>query len=756
VTEPGPTSLRSDPPLMAAKYTVPPSRPGGVTRSRLHEQLLRNGGTRLTTVVAPAGWGKTTLLSHWANDPAEHRRVAWVSLDPSDDEPTRFWTYALAALGQHGVGTAARQALSAPGLQPVDVVLPVLLNELQASTERHILVLDDYHVLSNPDVQQGVEFLLTYLPPALHLVLAARADPPLSLPRMRARGQLTEIRLSELGFSPAEAGALITSVAAVDLDAPTARLLQERTEGWAAGLQLTALTLQGRSEPAAAVAEIRGDDRHILDFFSTEVLNRLTPDQRELLVSTSVLERLSGPLCDAALDRSGTAAVLADLDRANLFVVALDDHRTWYRCHRLFRDALRVELDRETAASILGRAADWFIEQDLVEDAIFLKIEAGDTHGAMELIKRAAPWFLEHGAAKIVHLAGRLPAEAVRSDPNLCGSLAWAAALAGQFHRIGSWLDAAEGSSVDDSDSPYGWCSLSGCVATLRSVQMLATSPGPDSIRFAERGAQLESDPTLSGYVLARHVLGTSYLADGRPELAVPVLEDARQRARDPRFPPMLGLQAACSLAVALFQTGRFTAAQRVCDESAPAVRLVEAAWGDAAALGIARVQMVQARLALRSGDLDTANRLGFRAVTLSKVWGLPSQVVLALTALAEVKLALGDLPAARRSVAEAQELVASEPIWPFVARELDEVDARIGRGAMRAAHPSGVLVEDLTDRELTLVRMLPGTANQREIAAALYLSINTVKGYAKSLYRKLDVSTRQEAVQRARELNLI
>jgi LuxR family transcriptional regulator, maltose regulon positive regulatory protein len=165
---------------------------------------------------------------------------------------------------------------------------------------------------------------------------------------------------------------------------------------------------------------------------------------------------------------------------------------------------------------------------------------------------------------------------------------------------------------------------------------------------------------------------------------------------------------------------------------------------------------MVQARLALRSGDLDTANRLGFRAVTLSKVWGLPSQVVLALTALAEVKLALGDLPAARRSVAEAQELVASEPIWPFVARELDEVDARIGRGAMRAAHPSGVLVEDLTDRELTLVRMLPGTANQREIAAALYLSINTVKGYAKSLYRKLDVSTRQEAVQRARELNLI
>ena len=755
MTEPARTSLRSKAPLMAAKYAIPPPRPGGVTRARLHGQLLRNGGTRVTTVVAPAGWGKTTLLSHWAHDPAEQRSVAWVSLDSSDDEPSRFWTYALAALGQHGIGAAALQALGAPGLQPVDVALPELLNELQASNGRHVLVLDDYHLLSNPDVQEGVEFLLAYLPPSLHLVLAARADPPLPMPRLRARGELTEIRMSELCFSPAEAGALITSVADVDLDAPTAQLLQERTEGWAAGLQLTALTLQGRSEPAAAVAEIRGNDRHILDFFSAEVLDQLTPDQRDLLVSASVLERLSGPLCDAALDRSGTAAVLADLDRANLFVVPLDHHRVWYRCHRLFRDALRVQLDRETAASILSRAADWFVEQGLVEDAISLEIEAGDTRRAMELIKAAVPWFLEHGAANIVHLAGRLAPDVVCSDPTLCGSLAWAAALAGQFHRIGSWLDAAERPSADDPAPPYGWSSLSGCVSTLRSVQMLATSPGPDSIAFAERGVRLESDPALSGYVLARHVLGTSYLADGRPEDAVPVLEEARHRARDSRFPPILGLQAACSLAVALFQTRRYAAAGRVCDECAPAVRAVEAAWGDAAALGIARLQMVQGRLALRAGDLENANRLTSRAVTLSKVWGLPSQVVLALTAFAEVKWALRDLPAARTSVAEAQELVSSEPIWPFVSRELDEVDARIGRGAMRAA-PPGVLVEELTDRELTLLRMLPGSASQREIGAALYLSINTVKGYAKSLYRKLDVSTRQEAVQRAHELHLI
>ena len=200
----------------------PAASPRGRDPSRLHEKLLRNGGTRVTTVVAPAGWGKTTLLSQWAHDPAEQRRVAWVSLDSSDDEPTRFWTYVLTALGQHGIGAAALQALGAPGLQPVDVALPELLNELQASSGRHVLVLDDYHLLSNPDVQEGVEFLLAYLPPSLHLVLAARADPPLPMPRLRARGELTEIRMSELCFSPAEAGALVTSVADVDLDAPTA------------------------------------------------------------------------------------------------------------------------------------------------------------------------------------------------------------------------------------------------------------------------------------------------------------------------------------------------------------------------------------------------------------------------------------------------------------------------------------------------------------------------------------------------------
>ena len=293
-------------------------------------------------------------------------------------------------------------------------------------------------------------------------------------------------------------------------------------------------------------------------------------------------------------------------------------------------------------------------------------------------------------------------------------------------------------------------------MSALRALHHLVRSEVDEALTVAPHGVTAESDQTVPGYVLARHILGTSYVVDERPAEAVPVLDDAWQRSRHGQFPPILGLQTACSLALALYQTGRYGDAQRVCDQSAAAVRIVERAWGDAAALGIARLIMVRGLLSLRAGELAEAQGLLRRAVALSHVWGLPSQIVLALTALAEVELAAGDLGRARAAVADARDLVAAEPVWSFAVRELDEVDVRVGRGAVRAVRRPGGLVDDLTDRELSVLRMLTGTASQREIGAALFLSINTVKGYAKSLYRKLDATTRQEAVERARSLGLI
>jgi LuxR family maltose regulon positive regulatory protein len=282
-------------PLLAAKCTIPAARPNAVIRHRLHEWLLGNAATRLTVVVAPAGWGKTTLLSHWAHDPEEQRNVAWVSLDEADDEPVRFWTYVLTALGSHGIGGRALAALGANGLDPVDLAVPLLLNELESMPAGTALVLDDYHLLRDPQLHESVEFLLAYLPPSLRLVIAGRADPPLPLARLRARGELTEIRVSDLTFSVAEAGEMLAAVGATTLDELSVTRLHERTEGWAVGLQLTALTLRGAARPTMTAATITGDDGHILDYFADEVICRLRPEQRDLLVRTSVLERLSGP-----------------------------------------------------------------------------------------------------------------------------------------------------------------------------------------------------------------------------------------------------------------------------------------------------------------------------------------------------------------------------------------------------------------------------------------------------------------------------
>jgi LuxR family maltose regulon positive regulatory protein len=723
----------------------------------LHERLLGNAATRLTVVAAPAGWGKTTLLAQWAHDPAEPRAVAWVSLDEFDDEPVRFWTYVLTALGAHDIGAPALAALGAAGIDPVDLAVPMLLNELESISARAVLVLDDYHLLHNARVHESVEFLLAYLPPALRLVIAGRADPPLPLARLRARGELSEIRASDLGFSVAEAGTLLAAVGMVGLDETTVHRLCEHTEGWAAGLQLTALTLRGTSEPAAGALELTRDERHILDYFASEVIGVLRSEHRDLLVRASVLERLSGPLCDAVLARSGSAAVLAELDRADLFVVPLDGARKWYRCHRLFRDALRRELDSEGAVEVLSRAADWFEAHGHLPDAIGHRIAAGDHRGAAELLRASVPWFVERAALGThLQLGDRLDQTIAQSDPRLCVSLAWAAGLSGQYPRMGPWLDAAEKLITDDSLSLEGWHSLRAVAATMRAVQQQAGADIAGALAYARDAVGLETDPALPGYVLARLIHGGVLLVDDRAGEAVPVLEDAWRRAGELGLPPPLGLQAACNLALALYDTGRFDEAQLLCSRTASVVDTVEQAWGDAIAPGIPRLRTVEGRLAHRAGDVTGAQRLLRRAVAQARAWGLASHLVTALTGLAEAELAAGDRAAARAALAEARETADTDPIWPSSRRELTAVEKRIGRGSAQAARQLGVILEDFTDRELSILRMLPAPATQREIGAALCLSINTVKGYTKALYRKLDAATRQEAVTHAREIGLI
>jgi LuxR family transcriptional regulator, maltose regulon positive regulatory protein len=504
---------------MAQSRRAPPDQavrqPDTVTRARLLGWLDEHGARRLSVVVAPAGWGKTTLLAEWARRAGEREPVAWLTLDETDDEPNRFWTYVVTALraAAPDLGESALVALRVPGIDPLDVALPTLLNDLAASGARHVLILDDYHVLTDVRIHEAVEFLLTYPPPSLHLVIAARFDPPLPLARMRARGQLSEIRATDLRFTSAEAAGLVWAVGQVEVGTQALDALVDRTEGWAVGLKLAALTLRGAHDPAARAAEVRGDDRHILDFLASEVLDRLPADRRDFLVRTAVLDRLCGSLCDAVLGREGSAAVLAALERADLFVVPLDLHRQWYRYHRLFRDVLRRELDAtapDAVPDLLRRAADWYLAAGQVEEAVRHLTAAGDRRAAGRLLLSAEDTFLEQGAAgTYLRLGDGLGEAAIREDPRLAVTLAGAAARSGRLDRVAALLDTAEGHLEGDTPPYQGWRSLAAAAAVLRAAYDHADHVDPAVVlAHPQRAAGLETDPTLPGYVIARITLG--------------------------------------------------------------------------------------------------------------------------------------------------------------------------------------------------------------------------------------------------------
>jgi LuxR family maltose regulon positive regulatory protein len=749
--------------VIAVKARVPPLRPGLVDRPRLLNQLLGDGASRLTVVVAPAGCGKTTLLGQWVRSIQPGFAVAWVSLDEADDEPVRFWTYALTALRQIAPEVdGALRALGAPGVGPLDVALPMVLNAFAATDERHVLVLDDFHLLTDTRLHKQVEFLVAYLPASLHVVVAGRADPPLPLARLRAAGQLTEVRAADLLFTADEAAGLVTKVADVVLPAETTSGMVARTEGWAVGLQLAALSVREAPDPVQRAGEIRGDDRHMLDYFRAEVLSRVTDRQRRLLVRCSVLERLYGPLCDALLGRADSAVVLAELERTNLFVTALDDRREWYHCHRLFRDALRRELhllEADQVQRLMMRAADWFLDQGQVEDAVRYRLAADDSEGAATLLASSIRWFVDRGLFRTyLQLGTQVRTAVAHNHPDLCVALAWSAALTGQVGSVLPWLDAAEPAITDESRPLHGWSSLRAAARTVRAMSGHIGDPDmARAIGDAEEAVSLEPDTTITGCAVARMALGRVLQDAGEPEAAVEVLDAVRRLPGMASAPALLKLQAAGALASALLDLDRVAQASHVCQDMAGAADGLECQWADAAGPVLTLLRTAEGRTAYARGDVDSARALLTRAVALARVGGHASYLVLALTALAQTELADGDATAAAATMAEAHE-TAEPGIMPSARRRLDATEARIGSSPARVAHLGSPRppIEDLTDRELSILRALQGQRSQRDIGGAMFISVNTVKGHTKSLYRKLDVSSRQAAVQRGRALGLI
>ncbi len=444
-------------PLLRTKLYIPPLRPSSVRRPHLIERLNAGLDRKLTLISAPAGFGKTTLLSEWVQ--GLRQPVAWVSLDPSDSDVSRFWRYVIAALQSvdSGVGETAQAVLQGTQSQRLvpDVLVTALVNDIAALAISLVLVLDDYHAIAELAVHETLRFLLEHPPPQMHLVISTREDPPLPLPQLRARGQVVELRAGDLRFTEPETSALLNQAMGLGLAAEEIATLESRTEGWVAGLQLAALSLQGQADHTTFIRGFAGDDRHVMDYLVDEVLARQPEVVQRFLLETSILDRLCGPLCDAVAYQDPSAgvsqAILERLERANLFVVPLDNRRQWYRYHHLFADLLRYRLRQLMGADNLARlhrqASEWHEHNGFADEAIAHALSASDPEHAADLLARHASEMMDHSETIALHgWLQALPEETIRLRPWLCIYYAWVLVIVQHAASdiVEGWLQDAE------------------------------------------------------------------------------------------------------------------------------------------------------------------------------------------------------------------------------------------------------------------------------------------------------------------------
>jgi LuxR family maltose regulon positive regulatory protein len=734
--------------MLETKLRPPGRRPGLVARPDLLARLDAGSARRLTLVTAPAGWGKTTLVGDWLAE-RSGEGAAWVALDAADNDPARFWRYVAEALRRAGapVEEQAVGALSGGG-ETAEAGLSALINALAASPRPTVLALDDYHLIDDDDIHGAVGFLCANAPDGLRLVMTSRVEPPIGLARLRARGDLAELRADDLRFSEREAGALLAEAAGVPLGDDEIGRLRARTEGWAAGLYLAGLSLRGRDDASRFIADFAGDDRLVVDYLADEVLEGLPADVRAFLLRTSVLARLSGPLCDAVAGASGSARVLAELESSNLFLVPLDSRREWYRYHHLFGELLQHELALTAPGEVPElhrRAAAWHLADGSVDDAIHHAAAAGDIAQAADLIAEHWSEHLRCGfTVTTQHWLELLPPETVRGDVRLCLAEAWLAVNLGLPEEAARWLAASE-TAPEHRDDPE----LEASRIAARSLERLLAGDAPEAVRTGmEALAATEGDVTW-WRAAACLAAGIALHACDRHDEAYPILvECADIGRRTGAWAP--ALVALCHLADQEVERGDLEAAERYSREAlAYAEQESHAEYPHAAGAHTGLAQVLAGR-----GDLEAAQAHADRGAELAGRGRAPTEIAYSVIVRGEVALARGDGDLARACARDARLLLDSAPApGAHLAQKM-----RVLEDALRAAPrpPTAAGGADLTERELAVLRLLTGLASAREIADQLYVSHNTVKTQIKSIYRKLGVATRAEAVARARELGLL
>src|SRR6266699_1686656 len=699
--------------LLATKLHVPGPRPGFVARPRLARALGEGLARGLVVVCAPAGFGKTALLADWVRS-GDHR-VAWLSLDAADNDPARFWRHVIAALdrARPGIGERAGPLLGPPAPLSFEGLVTALINELaaQSGDGEVLLVLDDYHLIDAQPVHGALEFLVEHLPPRLRLALASRSDPPLRLPRLRAGGQLAELRADDLRFSADEAAALLRDATDTELPGAAVAALAARTEGWAAGLQLAALSLRGQADPAGFVSAFSGSHRYVLDYLAGEVLDRQPEELRAFLLETSVLERLSGGLCDAVTGRTDSQAILQQVEQAGLFLMPLDEVRCWWRYHHLFADLLRARLQQERPGRVAGlhrAAAAWHEQHGLADDAVRHALAAGDAAWSVRLVERHVDAFLlSSQGATIQRWLAALPADLIRSRPRLLLPQVVLALLSGRVDTADGLVDAAERALADSAggaDEPYEpvigratalFAHVPAIIAHERAMLAVVRGDAERAIMFASQalGSLGEDEWMLTSHAHAYR--GLAEWLRGRLAEAERALSSSIGRWRAAGQPTMTGWGSHLLGQVQRAQ-GRMDAAagtyQQALEVTAPS--------GRPALPGAGAVHVGLAEVAYQRGELDMALRHLTEGIELCRQLNFTQPLAEGLATLAWIRQANGNPVGAREAMSEAEEAGPG----PDVTGLLNPVPAQRARlllaqgevaAAARWAHERGLSPDD-------------------------------------------------------------
>jgi LuxR family transcriptional regulator, maltose regulon positive regulatory protein len=648
-------------PILATKLYLPPLRPNVVSRPRLLERLNEGLYSKLTLVSAPAGFGKTTLVSEWLTGCG--RSAAWLSLDAGDNDPARFLTYLIVALQTlaANVGAGVVNVLQSPQPPTTESIVTTLLNDITTISDEFILVLDDYHVIEAPPVDQALIHLVEHLPSQMHLVILTREDPPLPLARLRARGHLTELRTADLRFSPAEAAAFLNQVMGLTLSAEQIAALEQRTEGWIAGLQLAALSLQGQPDATSFIASFTGSHHFVMDYLLEEVLQQQSEGVQTFLLRTSILERLCGPLCDAVVLDPATPgqATLDYLERANLFIIPLDHERRWYRYHHLFADLLRQRLqqsiasppgEEESQVSTLHlRASVWFEDHGLELEAFQHAAAANDVERAERLMDgKGIPLHFRGAVITLLDWLASLPKAVLDARPSLWMRYAGLMLVNGQTIGVEEKLQATE-AVLQGSEADHKTRNFIGQIATARATLALTRYQVEPMLAQSRRALEYLHPKNLSSRATAHWTLGFAYYLQGD--------RAAAHRA----FTEAIALsQAAGDIFTTILATiglGMVQEADNQLSQAAETYRRVLQLTGHQPLQIIYEAHLGLARVLYEWNDLEAAQQHARQSLHLARQYeSVIDRFILCEVMLARLHLARGDVAGAAVLLAEANQ----------------------------------------------------------------------------------------------------